>query len=88
MTLRDAATKNDTTYRIGRGPDGETTHGTHLQSAILKGDLAGDFITCRFFFGFSHFRNSDRFNIWPLFEKEILPFVASTTTLPSSPLDW
>ena len=32
----------------------------------------------RFFFGFSHFRNSEKFNLWPLFEKEILPFCVST----------
>lgn len=88
MTLRETATKNDTTFRVGRAPNGVTTHGTHQQPVILKGDLASDFITYRFFFGFSHFRHSDKFNIWPLFEKEILPFVASTTTLPSSPLDW
>jgi energy-coupling factor transporter ATP-binding protein EcfA2 len=73
LTLRDVATKNDTTYRIS-----QADHGTHNQSAILKGDLASDFITYRFFFGFSHFRNSEKFNIWPLFEKEILPFCVST----------
>ena len=73
MTLRDVATKNDTTYRIS-----QTDHGTHNQPAILKGDLASDFITYRFFFGFSDFRNSEKFNLWPLFEKEILPFCVST----------
>lgn len=73
LTLRDTATKNDTTYRISH-----TTHGTHQQPAILKGDLASDFITYRFFFGFSDFRNSEKFNVWPLFEKEILPFCVST----------
>lgn len=73
LTLRDTATKNDTTYRISL-----TTHGTHQQSAILKGDLASDFITYRFFFGFSHFRNSETFDLWPLFEKEILSFCVST----------
>ncbi|HPE70574.1 MAG TPA: ATP-binding protein [Candidatus Competibacter sp.] len=73
LTLRDAATRIDTTYRIS-----QTTHATHLQPAILKGDLASDFITYRFFFGFSHFRNSEKFNLWPLFEKEILPFCVST----------
>ena len=88
VTLRDMTTKTDTTHRIGRDPSGLTIHGTHKQPAILKGDLASDFITYRFFFGFSHFRNSDKFNLWPLFEKEILPFVASTTTSPQSPLDW
>ncbi|TXH26954.1 MAG: hypothetical protein E6Q99_03960, partial [Elusimicrobia bacterium] len=69
VTLRDAATRTDTTYRIS-----QTVHGTFNQPAILKGDLASDFITYRFFFGFSDFRNSERFNLWSLFEKEILPF--------------
>ena len=73
LTLRDVATKNDTTYRIS-----QADHGTHNQSPILKGDLASDFITYRFFFGFSDFRNSEKFNLWPLFEKEILPFCVST----------
>lgn len=73
LTLRDVATKNDTTYRIS-----QADHGTHQQPAILKGDLASDFITYRFFFGFSHFRNSEKFNLWPLFAKEVLPFCAST----------
>ncbi len=73
LTLRDISTKNDTTYRIS-----QTTHGTHQQPTILKGDLASDFITYRFFFGFSHFRNSEKHNLWPLFEKEILPFCVST----------
>lgn len=78
VTLRDMATKTDTTYRIGRDPNGQTIHGTRQQSAILKGDLASDFITYRFFFGFSHFRNSKELNLWPLFEEEILPFCVST----------
>jgi hypothetical protein len=56
----------------------QADHGTHAQPAILKGDLASDFITYRFFFGFSDFRNSEKFNLWPLFEKEILPFCVST----------
>ena len=73
LTLRDTSTRNDTTYRIS-----QTDHGTFRQPAILKGDLASDFITYRFFFGFSHFRNSEKFDLWPLFEKEILPFCVST----------
>ena len=72
LTLRDIDTRIDTTYRIS-----QIDHGTFRQPAILKGDLASDFITYRFFFGFSHFRNSERFNLWPLFEKEILPFCVS-----------
>jgi hypothetical protein len=73
LTLRDMATRNDTTYHIS-----QSMHGTHNQPTILKGDLASDFITYRFFFGFSHFKNSEPFNIWPLFEQEILPFCMST----------
>src|SRR6185369_12902095 len=46
LTLRDTTTKNDTTYRIS-----QTVHGTRQQPAILKGDLASDFVTYRFFFG-------------------------------------
>lgn len=74
LTLRETATKFDTTYRIS-----QANHGTYNQPIILKGDLASDFITYRFFFGFSHFRNSEKFNLWPLFEREILPFCVSTT---------
>ncbi len=73
LTLRDTATMIDTTYRIS-----QADHSTHRQPAILKGDLASDFITYRFFFGFSHFSNSEKFDLWPLFEKEILPFCVST----------
>lgn len=73
LTLRNTTTRNDTTYRIS-----QVDHGTFNQSAILKGDLASDFITYRFFFGFSHFRNSEEFDVWPLFEQEILPFCVST----------
>lgn len=74
LTLRDTTTRNDATYRIS-----QADHGTFNQPAILKGDLASDFITYRFFFGFSHFRNSEKFDLWPLFEKEILPFCVSTS---------
>jgi energy-coupling factor transporter ATP-binding protein EcfA2 len=74
LTLRDTETRNETIYRIS-----QADHGTYSQPVILKGDLASDFITYRFFFGFSHFRNSEHFDLWPLFEKEILPFCASTS---------
>ena len=73
LTLRDVSTTNDTTYRIS-----QADHGTRRQPVILKGDLASDFITYRYFFGFADFRNSEKFNLWPLFEKEILPFCVST----------
>lgn len=74
LTFRDSDSKVDTTYPIS-----ETDHGTFNKPEILKADLASDFITYRFFFGFSHFRNSQKFNLWPLFEKEILPFCVSTS---------
>jgi energy-coupling factor transporter ATP-binding protein EcfA2 len=80
LTLRDAGTGNDTIYRIS-----QADHGTFKQPVILKGDLASDFITYRFFFGFSHFRNSEKFDLWPLFEQEILPFAVSTSG--TSPFD-
>ncbi len=73
VTLRDIATKIDTPYRIS-----QVVHDTHENPVIVKGDLASDFITYRFFFGFSDFKNSDDFNIWPLFEREILPFCVTT----------
>ena len=72
--MRDVATKIDTTIRIN-----QADHGTYQQPSILKADLASDFITYRFFFGFSDFRNSQKLNLWPLFEREILPFCVSTT---------
>ena len=73
LTLRDLSTYEDKVYSIS-----QANHGTQRIPIILKGDLASDFITYRFFFGFSHFRNSEKFDIWPLFEKEILPFCVST----------
>jgi len=82
LTIRDMVTKNDTTYHIGKD-----VHGTNNIPAILKGDLASDFITYRFFFGFSHFRSSQNFDLWPLFEKEILPFCVSTGGGGATPLE-
>lgn len=74
LTFRDVASKSDASYYLTG-----TNHGTLRKPFIEKGDLASDFITYRFFFGFSHFRNSDRYNLWPLFEQEILPFCVSTS---------
>ena len=69
LTIRDSSTQVETTYPISK-----EEHGTDQQPLILKGNLASDFITYRFFFGFSNFKNSEPFNLWPLFESEILPF--------------
>ena len=73
-TLRDFRSGKEITFRLGRD-----IHSTKDEPDILKGDLASDFITYRFFFGFSHFSNSEKFNVWPLFEREILPFCVSTS---------
>jgi len=73
LTLRHTTTETETAFRINRD-----IHGTFKQPMILKGNLASDFITYRFLFGFSNFRNSQNFNLWPLFVKEILPFCVST----------
>jgi AAA ATPase domain len=81
LTVRDATTKTETRYPISKAD-----HSTYQEPAILKGDLASDFITYRFFFGFSDFRHSKTFNVWPLFEKEILPFCVSTGGGKQTPL--
>ena len=80
ITFRDNDTRTDTTYHITRD-----NHGTHNNPNILKANLASDFVTYRFFFGFADFKNSERFNLWPLFEKEILPFCVDVGGL--NPLD-
>lgn len=74
LTMRDMATNSDTPFHLSLA-----SHGTLKQPLIERGDLASDFITYRFFFGFSHFRSSDTFDLWPLFEKEILPFCRITS---------
>jgi hypothetical protein len=56
----------------------EPLHETFANPIFEKADLASDFITYRFFFGFSHFRNSEHFNLWKLFEHELLPFCITT----------
>ncbi len=82
LTFRESESGNEHTFHISK-----TLHGTDDEPLILKADLASDFITYRFFFGFSHFRNSEKFNIWPLFEKEILPFCVTTGAGRQTPLD-
>ncbi len=74
LILNNASGGKGTHYRISA-----KHHGTYQKQKILQGDLASDFINYRFFFGFSDFRFSGEFDIWPLFEKEILPFCKSTS---------
>jgi len=82
LTLRDTATGNDSTYRIAHG-----LHETREKPVIVKGDLASDFVTYRFFFGFSDFRVTETLNLWPLFEHEILPFCVSISGDSRTPID-
>ncbi len=83
LTFSDSRKNVNTTYPIS-----EAVHGTFQKPEIWKANLASDFITYKFCFGFSDFKNSQKFNLWPLFEKEILPFCVSTSTQPQSPLEW
>jgi AAA15 family ATPase/GTPase len=73
LTFRDTTTDADSAFNISKDD-----HETKKIPLIEKGDLASDFITYRFFFGFSDFKNSKDFNLWPLFRDEILPFCVST----------
>jgi len=83
LTFRDTTTNADSVLKITKDD-----HETKNNPLIEKGDLASDFITYRFIFGFSDFKNSKDFNLWPLFRDEILPFCVSTTTVPETPLAW
>ena len=58
-----------------------TEHQTRDKPVIAKARLASDFITYRFIFKFSDFRNSQSFDFWELFEREILPFCRTTSGL-------
>lgn len=58
-------------------------HETENKSEITKGNLASDFLTYRTLFNFYNFSNSKIIDLWPVFEKEILPFL--NTTNPAEP---
>jgi ABC-type dipeptide/oligopeptide/nickel transport system ATPase subunit len=53
-------------------------HGTANIPDILKANLASDFINYRVLFNFYHFTNSQTVDLWPVFEREILPFCRSS----------
>jgi hypothetical protein len=74
ITFRGQKSKIDTTYTITL-----SEHSTKGKPDITKAELASDFVTYRFFFGFSDFKNSQDFDLWPLFLQEILPFCRSTS---------
>jgi len=77
LTLLDPSSGAEDSFRIS-----EPSHDTFGNAFFEKADMASDFITYRFFFGFSHFRNSEHFNLWKLFEHELLPFCVSTGGIP------
>jgi ABC-type dipeptide/oligopeptide/nickel transport system ATPase subunit len=66
----------------------KAVHGTHNISEILTANLAADFITYRVLFQFYNFRNSDTIDLWPVFEKEIMPFCRSTILQKSMTDEW
>ncbi len=55
-------------------------HDTKGDPAVVKANLASDFITYRVLASFYQFRNSQAIDLWPVFEQEILPFAQGTST--------
>jgi len=55
-------------------------HDTKGDPAVVKANLASDFITYRVLSSFYQFRNSQAIDLWPVFEQEILPFAQGTST--------
>jgi len=87
VNIHVAAPENETAFiKLTLKGDGAgayeisyTSHQTGDEPVIVKAGLASDFITYRFIFKFSDFRNSQAFNFWALFEREILPFCRTTS---------
>ncbi len=77
LSIRDYESTNQRPAAISAAQ-----HDTGASPFWEKADMASDFVTYRFFFGFSHFRNSETFNLWDLFEREILPFCITTSRGP------
>ena len=72
LTLKEGSLEE--TFEISR-----SVHQTANKPIIAKAALASDFITYRFFFKFGDFRNSQDFDIWDLFKREMLPFCHTTS---------
>lgn len=58
-------------YEIDK--NGYNTH-LHGGGMPLPGNVAGSFINHKFIFNFFHFHNSEYINLFPVFEKDILPY--------------
>lgn len=75
VTLRDMATKTDTTYRIGREPNGQTIHGTQQQPTIVKAADRGKLKSSR-----KHLRSLLKDENWKVMENiKLIDEVLNTT---------
>lgn len=70
MTIKDEA--GSATYRLSNG-----VHDT-IAPEIVLGLLASDFVTYRVLFRFYHFTNAENINLFPVINREILPFCSIT----------
>lgn len=75
VTLKDADKSYDSVYSLTH-----ELHDTKGDPAVVKANLASDFITYRVLSSFYQFRNSQAIDLWPVFEQEILPFAQGTST--------
>ncbi len=75
VTLKDADKSYDSVYLLTH-----ELHDTKGDPAVVKANLASDFITYRVLSSFYQFRNSQAIDLWPVFEQEILPFAQGTST--------
>lgn len=73
LTLQNEDGSATTGYTIAKDQ-----HGTLSKPEILKANLASDFITFRVLFSFYSFTNSQKIDLWSVFEREILPFCRSS----------
>lgn len=73
LTLQNEDGSATTGYTIAKDQ-----HGTKSVPEIVTGNLASDFITYRVLFSFYNFTNSQQIDLWPVFEREILPFCQSS----------
>jgi ABC-type multidrug transport system ATPase subunit len=52
----------------------QSEHGTRNTPHIIEAQLASDFITYRVLYDFYSTRHNDEVDLWPVFQREILPF--------------
>ena len=70
-------------------PISTINHQTKDHPEITKANLASDFVTYRSLSNFYNFSNSKTIDLWPVFEKEILPFIYTPNPLePNLGKEW